>query len=116
MLVYSLAGQKHRLVVYGLCLWVRGTYVTYMCEAAVVMEGREGGGESGNLLSFHLKHIGRPLNLLVEESDKPPEGTLVSSWVGLHSGGSVMCNIQLVKVMVASGGLGLASKSQIPNG
>ena len=56
-----------------------------MHEAAVAVEGREGGGQSGNLLSFHLKHIGQPLNLLVEESDKRPEGTLHGFFLGWSS-------------------------------
>ena len=42
MLVYSVAGQNTGLW-FTLCLWVRGTYVTYMHEAAVVVGGREGG-------------------------------------------------------------------------
>ena len=41
-----------------------------------------------NLLLFQLKHIGRPLNLLVEETDKRPERN-----TGFFLG--VMCNIQI---------------------
>ena len=86
-----------------------------MHEAAVVV-GEGGGGQSGNLLLFYLKHIGRPLNLLVEESDKRPERNtgFFLGWSSFRWQRDVQYT--LVKAMVASGGLGLASKSQIPNG
>ena len=88
-----------------------------MHEAAVVVRGEGGGeGQSGNLLSFHLKHIGHPLNLLFEESDKRPERNtgFFLGWSSFRWQRDVQYT--LVKAMVALGGFGLASKSQIPNG
>ena len=36
-------------MVHALCLWVRGTYVTYMHKAAVVVGGGEGRGTVSEL-------------------------------------------------------------------
>ena len=87
-----------------------------MHEAAIVVGGEGGTVRELAFVPLETYSIGRPLNLLVEESDKRPERNtgFFLGWSSFRWQRDVQYT--LVKAMVASGGLGLASKSQIPNG